>query len=155
MRLPNIVLAGLAAGALLVGCSKGDDATPSTTAAPAAVTDDTSHDAAMDAAEEVLSTIRIPGAIGVFSETVQACVQTQFPQATRTDRSSLPPDQLVAQLTEALEADGWTQDPDEGGADGTETYWKDPHQLSVEVAPADDGGAKATLEVSAPRTNCG
>ncbi|MCU1371844.1 MAG: hypothetical protein JWO77_3038 [Ilumatobacteraceae bacterium] len=148
----GLALALALGGCLLAGCgSKADDGA----AAPAATT--TSPDeaaatkAAMDDAEQELATIRLPGAIGVFSETIQSCVANQLPQATRTDRSSLPPDELVSQLTEQLEADGWTQDED---ANGRESYSKDPYQLWVEVSVEEDGDTKAILEVAAAEANC-
>lgn len=139
-------------GGLLLGCSSKDEggaSEPATTEASAADAD--AQEAAMDEAEQELATIRIPEAIGVFSETIQACVRTQYPQATRTDRSSLAPDDLATQLSEQLVADGWTQNND---ANGRQSYSKDPFQLWVEFSVADDGDTKATLELATTQINC-
>jgi len=148
-----VAFALLAVASLAAGCSKDDggrapEATTTTAAGPPS--DAKSQQKAFDADERVLSTIRLPGAVGVFAKSTKVCPEGKAPQITRIDRSSLAPAEVASQLTTDLEGLGWQH---EDLPDGKELYTKDPYQLLVEVSAA-DGGTTAELQVTSNLAAC-
>jgi hypothetical protein len=149
-RTAATALALVALGAFVSGCSQDDGGSSApTTTAPAI--DAKAQQKAMDAAERVLSTIRLPGAAGFFAESTKTCPSGQFPHVRRTDASTRPPDEVVEQLTDLLEEQGWTY---EHLSDGRETYVKEPYQVWVEASSSDDGGTSASVEVVTSDLTC-
>lgn len=148
-RVAALLVAVLAASSLLAACGGGgkDEATTTTTAGA----DANAQQKAMEAAERMLSTVRLPGAVGYFAKSTKACPSGQFPQVTRTDASEQSPDEVVAELTDLLEEDGWTY---EHLSDGRETYVKEPYQVWVTATEVDGGGTSATVEVRTSELTC-
>lgn len=149
-KTSTVVLALVAAVSLAAGCSKdeGGSGDAATTTRPAGANE---QQKTLEATERTLATIRLPGAVGFFAKSTKSCPAGQFPQVARTDTSSLPPDEVVDQLTDLLEADGWTY---EHLSDGRETYVKAPYQVWMEASASDDGGTTATVEVRTSDLTC-
>lgn len=144
----------LLVAALLGGCSKDDggEAATTTSAEGELPSDGRAQQKAMEAAERVLSTVRLPGASGFYAKTTKACPSGELPQASRPDVSTLDPDEVVSELTDTLADQDWTH---ENVGEGQERYAKDSYVISVEVTAAEDGGTDANVSVTAAQAACG
>lgn len=140
--------AGVAAGCSSGSSSGGSETTEVEAEGPPS--DAQAQQQAFDAEERALSTIRLPGAVGMFAKSAKVCPSGKAPQITRIDESSLPPSEVVSQLTTDLEDLGWQH---ESLPDGKERYTKDPYDLVVELA-ASDGGTTAEIQVTSDLAAC-
>lgn len=153
VRVTALAALVLAAG-LVGGCSKDDGGGASSTTTAGGrgdPSDALAQQKAMESAERVLSTVRLAGASGFYAKTTKACPPGDLPQASRPDRSTVDPDEVVTQLTGDLESQGWTH---RHVAEGKERYEKDPYVLVLEISTASEGGSSATVAVTDARAAC-